>query len=240
MGLLLAALTSATLLAYFAQRSRSQGSRSTTNSEELEAAPSASPSAAKARTPGTAPGSPGAQPSLGEPTGNEPLTPEQIDAMRGEPSQVNPDVRDRGIDGLLGPIECEPPSRLFEAGRKGPGGVGCFLEGPDKVPLRVKRWALKNPAGMLDAGDFEFGKRTGTWVQYHPNGFKAAEGEYDQDKRVGVWREWDDAGRVFAVRTYKDGALNGVTVVFRGATPAVEVWDSGRRRGDPPLPTPAD
>lgn len=160
-----------------------------------------------------------------------PRTREEKEAFRGPPGKIDLDVREKGIEALVDGTPCIPPSQPIETGRKGTGGVGCRIVQPGEPPLFVKRWAFRNPAGMLEVGDFENGKRQGTWKQYHANGYPAAEGEFVADQREGIWNEWDEMGRFFARRTYKNGRLDGITVLFGGPEPEVEIWVDGRPEG---------
>jgi hypothetical protein len=234
LGLLLASVVSAALLAYFATRSAEVPSaRTSASASESEADVKRAPPPAGRRGPEEK----GAD-IVAEPVPAK-LTPEQIALFRQPPSEVNPAVKERGIAALTGRPSCIAPSVPVEVGPKGPGGIGCAITQKNGPILRVGQWAFRDELGIVQSGVFENGMRTGVWTAYHANGFKASEGEYRDDQPDGVWNEWDSEGRFVARRTFKMGMLDGVTVLFRGENePLVETWRNGMRLGDEPQPSP--
>lgn len=238
-GLLVASVVSAGILAFFASRERDaaqvtlSSSADAADAGEAEARPRATEPAPTAESRATAPRG-AAQPL----EANEvlPADPLELESHRLADVEVEPQIRDRGVQALLTPLRCVPPSRAMEIRPSGPGGAGCLIEQDEGLPLYVGRWVVRNGAGLLEVGNYESGLRVGPWTQYHPNGFKAAEGEFVDDKRDGVWNEWDENGKFFARRRYKDGLLHGVAVVFQGMTPRAELWTNGRREGEDDFP----
>ncbi len=51
--------------------------------------------------------------------------------------------------------------------------------------------------------------RHGPFKEWHPNGQRSVEGQYDHGKQVGRWTYWDENGKKTADRQYKDGQLIG-------------------------------
>ncbi len=45
----------------------------------------------------------------------------------------------------------------------------------------------------------------GRYVEWHPNGVRAIEGEYVRGLKTGKWTEWDDTGKKLAERWYEQG-----------------------------------
>jgi len=63
--------------------------------------------------------------------------------------------------------------------------------------------------------------KQGTAVTFHANGAMASQGAYADNRRNGVWVDWDDQGHKVAVKTWKDGAQDGL---------AITRWPSGKRQ----------
>jgi antitoxin component YwqK of YwqJK toxin-antitoxin module len=51
-------------------------------------------------------------------------------------------------------------------------------------------------------GEYRDDKAEGTWVWWHPNGQKSAVGKYDKGALIGEWRWWDDSGKLTKQQTY--------------------------------------
>ncbi len=239
-GLLVASVVSAGILAFFASRERavSEVTRSSSgevaDAVEADQRPRSTELGSAARVGATEPPRGAAQRPL-EADEAVPADPRGLESYRLPDVEVDPRIRDRGVQALITPLRCVPPSRAIEVRPSGPGGAGCLIDQSEGLPLYVGRWVVRTGAGLLEVGSYESGLRVGPWTQYHPNGFKAAEGEFVDDKRDGVWNEWDDSGKFFARRRYKDGLLHGVAVVFQGMTPRAELWTNGRRAGEDDL-----
>ncbi len=54
------------------------------------------------------------------------------------------------------------------------------------------------------AGD---GEKTGLWITFHPNEVKKLEGNYVNGQRNGIWKEYDEKGKLLNIYEYKDGQL---------------------------------
>jgi antitoxin component YwqK of YwqJK toxin-antitoxin module len=48
------------------------------------------------------------------------------------------------------------------------------------------------------------------WIQWHPNGKKANEGEYYGDKKGGIWTTWHDHGQKESSIQYRNGEEYGL------------------------------
>jgi len=46
------------------------------------------------------------------------------------------------------------------------------------------------------------GDRDGRWIWWHDNGMKSIEGNYKDDQTSGVWRSWDEAGKLIKSKDY--------------------------------------
>lgn len=46
------------------------------------------------------------------------------------------------------------------------------------------------------------GDREGRWIWWHDNGMKSIEGNYKNDQTSGVWRSWDQAGKLIKSKDY--------------------------------------
>jgi hypothetical protein len=65
----------------------------------------------------------------------------------------------------------------------------------------------------------------GKYLEWHPNGLRATEGEYKLGRKDGKWSEWDDTGRLVSERWFDNG-VEGMLPSRGLATPA----SSGLRR----------
>lgn len=93
---------------------------------------------------------------------------------------------------------------LYEKGRK----TG---SGPLKNAL-LKYDTAKDEIVLSNA------KKAGRWVEYHPNGQKAAEGEYSFGSRKGPWTLYDASGRKIAEGPYSFNKKHGVWKELQGGT----------------------
>ena len=50
------------------------------------------------------------------------------------------------------------------------------------------------------------GDRDGRWIWWHDNGMKRIEGDYKNDQPSGVWRSWDEAGKLIKSKDYESSA----------------------------------
>lgn len=65
-----------------------------------------------------------------------------------------------------------------------------------------KQWHSNGQLEMEGAGK-PFMNKTGVWVEYHDNGQKRAEGEYEKDKKVKLWKNWNAKGWLISEETYE-------------------------------------
>src|SRR5690349_10194473 len=47
---------------------------------------------------------------------------------------------------------------------------------------------------IASEGQYDQGKESGLWRNFHENGQVAVEGSYQEGKKVGEWRYWDASG----------------------------------------------
>ena len=67
----------------------------------------------------------------------------------------------------------------------------------DVKKVRDGKWVLLAPNGTeLSYTFFEKGKREGYSFVKYPNGIMRYHGEYLHDKQVGVWKEYDEKGKL--------------------------------------------
>ncbi|QDE91596.1 hypothetical protein BHS06_22895 [Myxococcus xanthus] len=73
----------------------------------------------------------------------------------------------------------------------------------------------------------------GAYVEYHPNGQKAAEGQFADGLKVGTWTFYDATGKVRGTADFKDGGWHGKRVMYfpNGKPQLVEEYKSGRKHG---------
>jgi len=56
----------------------------------------------------------------------------------------------------------------------------------------------------LENGTFWEGKKDGYWYSYHKNGTISAIAQFNNDKRVGTWKFFDEEGELRGKVIYKD------------------------------------
>jgi antitoxin component YwqK of YwqJK toxin-antitoxin module len=65
-------------------------------------------------------------------------------------------------------------------------------------------WWHKN-GNRSSVGQFdEEGKRFGRWIWWHENGIKQVEGDYRDDEPVGVWKSWNEDGKLVKDKDYDE------------------------------------
>ncbi len=83
--------------------------------------------------------------------------------------------------------------------------------------------------------DTKGGSRTahGAYVEYHPNGVKAAQGQFENGLKVGTWTFFDASGNKRGTAEFKDGGWHGQRVMFfpNGKPQLVEEYKNGRKHG---------
>ena len=93
-----------------------------------------------------------------------------------------------------------------------------FTEITDKISIENGNTELFWDDGSLKGrGRIVNSSKTGNWVYFHPgtNGTqKLFEGAYLNGKRNGIWKEFDEKGKLLATVGYSNGVLNGEVTVF--------------------------
>ncbi|MCP3143664.1 toxin-antitoxin system YwqK family antitoxin [Pyxidicoccus xibeiensis] len=105
---------------------------------------------------------------------------------------------------------------------------------------------LSCPAGTTQAGtkaeglscvkaNARAGTQTahGAYVEYHPNGKKAAQGQFVDGLKVGTWTFYDEAGNKRSTAEFKQGNWHGQRVMFftNGKPRLVEEYQDGSKHG---------
>lgn len=68
----------------------------------------------------------------------------------------------------------------------------------DKISRGTKQCAqIKDRTGQF--------MNHGPYVEWHPNGMKAAEGEFKMGHKQGRWLEWDEKGKKISDRFFENG-----------------------------------
>ncbi|ABF88080.1 MORN variant repeat protein [Myxococcus xanthus DK 1622] len=79
------------------------------------------------------------------------------------------------------------------------------------------------------------GARTshGAYVEYHPNGVKAAQGQFENGLKVGTWTFYDASGNKRGTAEFKDGGWHGQRVMYfpSGKPQRIEEYKNGRKNG---------
>ncbi|WP_426753399.1 toxin-antitoxin system YwqK family antitoxin [Myxococcus sp. Y35] len=73
----------------------------------------------------------------------------------------------------------------------------------------------------------------GDYVEYHPNGVKATQGQFENGLKVGVWTFFDAAGTKWGTTEFKDGAWDGKRITYfpNGKPHLVEEYKNSRKHG---------
>ncbi len=80
--------------------------------------------------------------------------------------------------------------------KRHPNGV-IKMRGEVAGGFRTGEWVSFYPSGKeWSRGTYKNGYREGYGVSYWQNGAKSSEGYYEHNKMVGVWKWWDEEGRV--------------------------------------------
>lgn len=86
------------------------------------------------------------------------------------------------------------------------------------------------PDGQLvEVGQYEHGKRTGVWTNYHPNGQVAWRAKYADDVRDGPYISYDEKGQVLEEGAYEKGKRVGP---WKGRVDGGEVEEKQYVAGD--------
>ncbi|MBZ4422504.1 toxin-antitoxin system YwqK family antitoxin [Myxococcus sp. RHSTA-1-4] len=73
----------------------------------------------------------------------------------------------------------------------------------------------------------------GTYVEYHPNGKKATQGQFENGFKVGVWTFYDEAGNKRSTAEFSRGDWHGQRVMYfpNGKPRLVEEYQKGSKHG---------
>lgn len=73
----------------------------------------------------------------------------------------------------------------------------------------------------------------GPYVEYHPNGKKATDGQFSEGFKSGVWTFYDEAGNERGKTEFKLGNYHGQRVLYfpSGKPRLVEEYQNGRKHG---------
>jgi antitoxin component YwqK of YwqJK toxin-antitoxin module len=90
------------------------------------------------------------------------------------------------------------------------GSIKCryaFVLSPDgSKRIRHGRYVEYHPDGTVASeGNYAHDLEEGEWRDYHPNGQLAAVGTYVSGKEEGAWRFWDERGRPEPEVVYRCG-----------------------------------
>jgi antitoxin component YwqK of YwqJK toxin-antitoxin module len=80
-------------------------------------------------------------------------------------------------------------------------------EGKDLRHGVAKAWYTNGK--IEQEGNYDFGKKSGTFTYWHENGQVAATGDYKADVPVGTWSWWHENGQKSTVGRYEKGELSG-------------------------------
>lgn len=80
------------------------------------------------------------------------------------------------------------------------------------------------------------GFRNGYYKEYHPNRQLATTGQYLQDKKTGLWKDFDETGKLWSEANYKAGELHGINKIWRNGMgyhflSAVNTYNMGKQVG---------
>ncbi|WP_164020375.1 toxin-antitoxin system YwqK family antitoxin [Pyxidicoccus trucidator] len=105
---------------------------------------------------------------------------------------------------------------------------------------------LNCPAGTAQAGTKDEGftcvkanAKAGTqlahgaYVEYHPNGKLATQGQFSDGLKVGVWTFYDESGNKRSTAEFKSGGWDGQRVMYfpSGKPRLIEEYQNGRKNG---------
>ncbi|MCE9668263.1 hypothetical protein LY474_10595 [Myxococcus stipitatus] len=73
----------------------------------------------------------------------------------------------------------------------------------------------------------------GPYVEYHSNGAKAAQGEFSDGFKSGVWTFYDESGHVRGTTEFKKGNYHGQRTLFfpSGKPRLIEEYQNGSKHG---------
>jgi len=85
-----------------------------------------------------------------------------------------------------------------------PGKKQLKFEGmQDENKQRHGKWSFFNEKGVeITVSYYEHGKKHGHSIVKYPNGAVYYYGEYDNDKMVGIWKTYDEKGKLIEEKDY--------------------------------------
>lgn len=85
-----------------------------------------------------------------------------------------------------------------------PGKKQLKFEGmQDENNQRHGKWSFYNEKGIeITVTYYDHGKKHGHSIVKHPNGVIYYYGEYDNDKMVGIWKTYDEKGKLIQEKDY--------------------------------------
>jgi uncharacterized protein len=87
--------------------------------------------------------------------------------------------------------------------------------------VMARRWYQNKKINSVGVEN-EKGDNVGHWYYFHPNGEMRSEGAYVADnKRDGLWKYYDETGKLSDEELYKNGELNGAYI---------EYWPNGNKK----------
>lgn len=110
---------------------------------------------------------------------------------------------------------CPPDTRPYEFKWGNDLHQGCAQSlRSDGTALWHGPYRLRFGSGDVLEGEYVDNKKQGIWREYFANGKKRSEGAYDHDLLTGEHRRWDDEGHLLAVNHYRAGFADGVQTTF--------------------------
>lgn len=88
--------------------------------------------------------------------------------------------------------------------------------------VMARRWYQNKKINSVGVEN-SMGDNIGHWYYFHPNGELRSEGAYHETsfKRNGVWKYYDETGKLSDEEFYEDGVLNGASI---------EYWPNGNKK----------
>ena len=78
----------------------------------------------------------------------------------------------------------------------------------DQNKVRDGKWVLLSPTGKeMSVTFFEKGVREGHAIVKHPNGVINYVGEYLHNEQIGIWKFYDDKGKLIKEEDYSQNPL---------------------------------
>lgn len=78
----------------------------------------------------------------------------------------------------------------------------------------LKGLEVKRGERLLLSASYSAGKPNGVFSEFHADGTRKQEGQFDRGLREGEWYSWFENGRIRSHRTYANGTLHGQQLVY--------------------------